>query len=596
MKAAIKIIFMVILAVMLLFPLDVSAREKVKIKSVNFSGNSAFSGKRLSRLMLTRPSGFLNKSYFYPEILEEDIANLTLFYHNNGYLEVTVEEPVISIDSLNNEAIIDLAIVEGPLTTVEDISILGNEVFDDSTLLQKIKLRQGDPFKRPRVQEGMIAIASLYADHGYLDAAVKPDVKISYESHLAMIDLIITENYQATIANIQISGLEKTKEYVLKRELNFKRGQVVSYSKLLNSQRRLYLTGLFESVFIRPIAAAGNNSRQKTILVEAKEKLSGEMNIAVGYGSVDKARGRFEVLNSNLFGTARQAGASISASFIRQAAEASFSEPWTLGLRFKTDINLLYEYLIEPGYDVSRFATRFTVGKSLRRNSHVGLTYRFEEANLKNVEVSRIPATIDSRTRSLTLSFVYDTRDNLFNPKTGKYIEWTNELAGSFLKGNNTFIRSILKLKGFYSYNPQTIFASAIEIGWMEYFGTSEDIPLNERFYAGGPNSIRGFGYQLVGPLEADDIPLGGKFKAIWNVFEVRRTIYKLFGVAIFLDAGNVWSDISDFHIKDVRFATGPGLRANTPIGLMRLDLGINLFPEDREAKTKWHFSVGHSF
>jgi len=563
---------------------------------VSFNGNSAFSEKRLFRLMLTKPSGFLSKSYYYPEILEEDIANITLFYQNNGYLEIKVGEPVMSADSANSEVAINIPIDEGPLTKVEGISVLGNDIFNDSTLLQKIKLKQGDSFKKSRIQEGMVAIISLYADQGYLDAIVKPDIKISYESHLAVIDLVINENNQATISDIQIKELEKTREYVLKRELNFKPGQVVSYSKLLSSQKRLYLTGLFESVFIRPISAPFNDPKQKTILIEVKEKYSGELNMAVGYGSTDKIRGKFEILNSNLFGTGRQAGASLSASFIRRAIETSYSEPWTFGLRFKTDINLIYEYLEEPGYDMGRFAARLTVGKSLRKNSHIGLTYRFEEANLKNVEVTRIPATIDSRTRSLMLSLVYDTRDNLFNPKTGKYIEWTNELAGSFLKGNNTFVRSILRLKGFYSYNPKTIFASSLEIGWMNYFGASDDIPLNERFYTGGPNSIRGFGYQLVGPLEGEDIPLGGRFKVVWNLVEIRRVIYKLIGGAIFLDAGNVWSDIAHFHIKDLRLAAGPGFRANTPIGLMRFDLGINLFPDSPETTTKLHFNVGHSF
>jgi len=595
-KTARFIIAITLLSRILLFASNVSAEEKIKVGSVTFSGNIAFSENRLSRLMLTKSSGFLSKSYYYEDILSEDIANLALFYQNNGYLEVKIENPIVSADSVKNEVTIKIIIDEGPLTRVEGISILSNEVINDSTMLQKIKLEQGDPFKRSRVQEGMIAIASLYADQGYLDAVVKPDIKISFESHLAVIDLEITENHQATISNIQITGLEKTKEYVLKRELNFKPGQVVSYSKLLSSQRRLYLTGLFESVFIRPIPSSINDPGQRTILVEVKEKLSGEMNIAVGYGSVDKVRGRFEILNNNLFGTGRQAGTSLSASLIRRAAEASFSEPWTFNLKLKTDVNLIYEYLKEPGYDMGRFAARFTIGRSIRKNSYVGLTYRFEEANLSNVEVSQIPATIDSRTRSLLLSIVYDTRDNLFNPKSGKYIELTNELAGAFLKGNNTFVRSIVKLKGFYSYNSQTIFASSFELGWMDYFGVSEDIPLNERFYAGGPNSIRGFGYQLVGPLEGENIPLGGRFKAVWNVVEIRRTIYKLIGAAVFLDAGNVWTGISDFHIKDLRLAAGPGLRANTPIGLMRFDLGVNLFPHGQESNTKLHFNVGHSF
>jgi len=276
--------------------------------------------------------------------------------------------------------------------------------------------------------------------------------------------------------------------------------------------------------------------------------------------------------------------------------EVSFTEPWTLGLRLRTDINGLYEYLTEPGYNLSRVGARLTLGRSFRKNTSLTLTYRYEDARILKIKVSPAPDNIDPHVRSLKLAFTDDTRDNLFDPKRGTYFEWSNELAGAFLQGNNTFVRSIITGKWFYSLDPNTVLASAAEIGWMDYFSSAAGIPLNERFYAGGPNSIRGFGYQMVGPLDANGNPLGGRFKIVLNAIEVRRAVYKMIGVAAFVDIGNIWDGIRDFQVQSMRIGLGPGLRANTPIGIVRLDYGINPFPESGEEISHIYFSIGQAF
>jgi translocation and assembly module TamA len=130
----------------------------------------------------------------------------------------------------------------------------------------------------------------------------------------------------------------------------------------------------------------------------------------------------------------------------------------------------------------------------------------------------------------------------------------------------------------------------------MDYFGASQEIPLNERFYAGGPNSVRGFEYQTVGPLDSDGDPLGGRFKLVWNVVELRRAVYRMIGVVGFFDLGNVWPDVAAVRLADIRSAAGVGLRANTPIGIVRLDYGVNLDPEAGEAARLVSFGMGQAF
>lgn len=584
---------------LLLPPSHVLAEEtarKLRVGSVNFEGNQAFSDRRLKGVMLTRPSGFLSRSYWYPDILNDDLENLVLFYQQNGYLEAKITDTLVTIDSTERSVRIDIRVSEGELTSVEGVGVFGNTVFDDTVLLQKSGIKAGDPFRRARIQEATLALLTLYANNGYLEAEVKPDVRINAETHRALIDFNIDEKDRFAIAEIRMEGLNKTRPRVVKRELLFRPGEVIRYSRLLESQRRLYLTGLFQSVFIRPQPPASGDSAKKDILIELQESDFTEFNVAAGYGSVEKVRGRIEVFNSNLAGTALKAGLTLRASFIGRGLEASFTEPWTLGLRWKTDLNFLLEYLEEPAFNLTRRGGRLVVGRSFGKRSNASLAYRYEDADLSNVQVSTIPEDIGTNLRTLTLSLIYDTRDNLFNSTRGTYAEWRNELAGSFLSGTDTFVRSTARLKYFYRLKPSTIIATALDIGWMDFFGTSKDIPLNERFYAGGPNSLRGFGYQLAGPLDAEGDPIGGRLKVVWNLLEIRQAIYRMIGLAIFADLGNVWTQPEDFRLADIRTSAGLGLRANTPIGIVRLDYGINLQPKKGESRQRLYFNMGQAF
>ena len=259
-------------------------------------------------------------------------------------------------------------------------------------------------------------------------------------------------------------------------------------------------------------------------------------------------------------------------------------------------MNLYFELQQEPSYDLSRYGGRLTVGRSISQSGKLSVTYRLENTSLTKVEPVDLPDDIKPHIRSLGLTLTNDTRDDPFDPSRGTLLDLSNELAGGFLRGTNSFARSVLNVKKYWPKGRYTTLASAVRLGWEDKFGSSEDIPLNERFFAGGPSALRGFGYQKAGPLDADGNPLGGKFVFVWNVIEVRRTVYKMFGAVLFFDLGNVFPSITDFSIGDLRTSMGPGLRAGTPIGILRLDWGFKLGPRAGESKSQVYFSMGHAF
>lgn len=592
------LLFFLLLGSFLVLIEPIHAKEKYKVKSIEFENNHAFDDGRLRKLMISSPTKFpvniFSSSEYIPDLFQDDLKNVIDFYHNQGYLQAVIADTQLTFNRKKRGVKIKIFVEEGELTGLEGISFFGNIFFGDSLLAKRLKLKIGDAFKRIEVNDAELMILTMYADNGYLEAEIETEIRISDETHRAIIDFNISEKNQFTIHEIKLNGLNKTDEKIVRRELLFKEGEIIRYSKLLETQRQLYLTGLFESVFIRP--EENSDSLTKNILVEMKEKDYGEFNISFGFGTVDKIRGQAEIYYSNLAGTGRKVGLITRASFIRRYVEASFTEPRTVGLPWRTDINLFFEYREDPGFDLSSVGGKITFGRNIGRNIRTSLSYRHENVKIKNIKVSPLPADVKTNIRSLILSSVYDTRNNLFDPSRGLFLEWKNEVAGGFLKSSNSFFRSSINAKYFHPLNNSAVIASAIKLGWMDFLGDARDIPLNEKFYAGGPETLRAFDFQKVGPLDENRVPIGGKFQLVLNAIELRQSIYKWIGMVTFLDVGNVWSDPEQFEFSGMRLSPGLGIRLSTPIGLARVDYGFNVNPNIGEPRGKIYFSMGQAF
>jgi len=600
MKRSLIIIILISISGSILYAIPPSKKIRFKVKSVSYQGNKKYSASQLNKVILSRPSSIINPVYYIDDIFQDDLRGLPLFYQQNGYLEAKVTNYNVSLDSVKRAARISFTIEEGKLTRIEGISILGNSIITDQDIQVAIPIKEGKALKSKEIENSTLIILRKYAEIGYLDADIKPDVRINSEAHTALIDFIIEEKGQYKISKISISGLEKSKSFILTRELNFKAGEIVNYSKLLQSQRQLYLTGLFESVFIRPIPPKNDMPNTKDILIETKEKTFGEFNVSVGYGTIEKIRGKTEISYNNLRGSAQKLGLIFKLSFINRGIELSFTEPWTFHTRWRTDLATTYEYLKEPGYDLTRLGARIAIGRKFREHSNSTITYRYENDKLSQIKVPNIPAEMKSNIRALKLSLIFDNRDNLFNTTKGTYIEFSNELAGSFLYGTNSFFRSNLLMKKFLSAGINTFIGTHLDLAWIDAAGGLSSIPLYERLYAGGPNALRAFDYQTVGPVEVDDegnfIPSGGRYSLVWNVIEIRQSVYKSFGLEGFVDLGNVWKSPKDVALSDIRHSLGIGVRYNSLIGLARMDYAVNLSPHSGEDKGKIYFSMGQAF
>ncbi len=594
-KKLIYLIFLFFFISLITTDQGIARKQKSNIiESVTFKNNKIYSDNRLYKLMVCRPSTLFSKNKYNPDIFQEDLKNIILFYKQNGYLKASIIDYNIQIDSSSNKVHIIITLKEGELTRIEEIGFLGNQLFTDEKLLKIIKLSPGNPFARKKIETAVLNLLRLYADNGYLESDVTPGVMTDTTRNRAILDFYIKEGLQYNLGKIFIHGLEKTKPNVIHRELQFSPGEIMNYSRILKSQQRLYLTGLFQSVFIYPIS--NGDSGKKDITIEVKENPSVEINTSIGYGSVDKLRGKIEIYNQNVGGKARKVGMTLRLSSIQRGLKFLFTEPWTFSTPWRTDLALGTEHKEEPGYHLNQYGGHLTMGRVFNQHLTIRARLRIQPGELSKVKVKQIPKEIKTDIRSLQISLINDTRDNQFNTKQGIYTELSSEIGGSFSQQIHRFFRLQGTFKYFYFNGSQTVCATGMEIGIMKAEGGLSNIPLSERFYAGGPNSVRGFKYQKLGPLEDDQTPLGGQLKCIWHVIEIRHKLYKIFKGTIFLDMGNVWSSPKDFQFNEFRFSPGLGLRLDTPIGVGRIDLGFNLNPKPNESQCVWSFSMGQVF
>ncbi|MDZ7372962.1 MAG: outer membrane protein assembly factor BamA [candidate division KSB1 bacterium] len=586
-----------ILPLILSLPLTRAGWASVEwyVREVAFQGNQAFGRKVLLERMVHRPSRRFDKRPYSRRVLEDDLASLLSFYRNQGYLEAKVELKEVRFDSAKRRVDIGIAIEEGRRTTISDVAIFGNQVFPDSFYLALIETRPGQPLLSARIDQDVRRILDALALRGYLTAQVSPEVRLQTEPALAVVEFTVLEGPQVRVAGVRVVGLERVKLHAVQRELRFQKGQVLRLPLIRDSISRLYRTGLFRSVEITPSTQDSANG-WRTVIVRVSELDFGQVEGGIGFGTYDKVRASVEASYGNLFGDGRKVGFAGRASFVRQKAELAYSDPWAFGMPLRLDGNGYYEHHNEESYEAVLSGLRLTLGTQSRRRHVIRLTLREEAVRWLKL-LGQPPGNVRAKnTRSLGASYAFDVRDDLFNPSKGTYFLVQGELAGLGGPGTNQFGRLLVEWRRYRPWERSVHLSSAVRFGWVQEYGLSTEVPIQERFFAGGAKSVRGFGERQLGPTTADGIPLGGRVSLIVNLVEARFPIWKNLGGAVFVDAGNVWADRRSFSPDRLRWAAGAGLRVSSPIGVLRLDFGLRLDRRPGEPAGAILLDMGQAF
>ena len=607
------------------------------VGGIVIEGNAAFSDKDLKRQMLTAEPPFFaifTRPRLDRDSLRRDIAALEAFYRNNGFLEAKVT--LQAIELVENGAFADILIRvdEGEPTRVDVVGFEGTGPVAEDRLAKGLRLRPGVPFNPTLISADVYAMKREYFEKGYV--AVEIDDSVTVDGKSVRLFYRIAPGPVVTIRRIEIRGNRLTKDYIIERELVVKEGEPFRLSKAIETQRNLFETGLFTEAEILP-ESLDAKSRTVDVAVRVRERKSAYFEVGFGVGNILGSRVTGEWGDKNLFGRGKKLRLKAEYSFglfeggvvdfgnidpkvKYYRYDAEFGERHIFGSQFLLGINAYLEK--DATVEAIIIRTRGVAVGGLRHlTPRTDLLLRLLAERIEREATDVGSERSNSRLVAGALS--HDARDFILDPRKGGYRDIRFELAGGVLGGDNDFYTLNTTLQKYWTKRRSSVIALRTRVGFADAYGSSKDtgVPVENRFFTGGGNSVRGFKENSLGPTAVLDpesaspteTVIGGRLLLLGNA-EVRFPIpffsrYRFSG-AVFADGGNVWSslgsvDLEDFRLyagkgdvteDDFRYSVGVGLRYNTPVGPIRLDYGMPIKKDDTDRFGLFHVSLGQSF
>lgn len=576
----------------------------VRIKDIRFEGNTVFKAGELRDAMDTREKWMLSwltgRGNYDETLLEQDLERITDLYFNKGYIRVKVGKPVISLVDNRRHMLILIQIEEGEQYRVGKIDAVGDLIDRKGEILNHLQLRPGDVFSRELLRQGIGRITDLYADKGYAYANVAPLSRVDDATKTIDLALEIEQGPQVTVERINISGNLKTRDKVIRREMKIVEGDLFSASALKRSKSRINNLGFFEAVDLT--TSEGSDPNHVNVDVNVKERATGTFSVGAGYSSVDGFVAQGSVTQENFLGRGWRLNLAASLGGQSTTYQVGLTDPYFLDRNLTLGFDL---YRTEREWtDFSRRATggALKLGMPVHDDySRAFFVYRYEQKTI--YDVSEFASTTIQREEgrstisSVTSSFIRDTTDYRLDPSQGGVFDVSWELAG--LGGTEKFSKYVADYRHFWPAPLGTVFSAHGQIGYVHAFG-GEEIPLDERFYLGGINTLRGFDPREVGPYEITALGerdfTGGDKETYFN-FEWLFPLSKEAGIkgVTFFDVGNAWGEKEDFF-SEWRYSAGAGIRWLSPLGPLRLEWGYNLNPKEWEGRSRLDFMIGRFF
>lgn len=439
------------------------------------------------------------------------------------------------------------------------------------------------------------AIVEALGNRGHPDAAAEVSTTIDRTQRRVDLAVMARPGPYVVLGDVHVQGEVRTRASFLQSRMRIVRGDVYDASKLRRSLRALYRTGLFRQV----TADLEGEGEMRSILVDVIERPSIELYAEPGFGSYELGRLTVGARDRNLFG--RGIGASAEATVAVRALRANIglTDPWFLRQDLIGDLRLEFDQREEPSFTRESRGVGAFVTKEWNTHHASTLGYRFRRSSARDIQA--VDADVLEVQERINVAGViatqrYDARDALFAPTSGGFAEASVELAAEGLGSELEFLRTRFSSAVFAPLSDADVVGVGLRLGVIAPAFDETTIPLQERFFAGGENSVRSFLESRLGPRDANGEPLGGEAFGALSL-EWRHELGGAFQSALFVDAGFVESQSEDlFALDDVRMGIGAGLRYLLPIGPLRIDAGFN--PDRRAGEDEWavHFAIGMPF
>jgi outer membrane protein assembly complex protein YaeT len=606
-----------------------------RLVDVAFTGNKYFSSDILRGQTKVQPAAYASPGRYSSQQLQDDVTSIRTLYEANGFQDCEVQSQLVDdYKGHHGDLSVKFVIQEGQQTRVESLAIVGNQQLSQDELLGVVGSSKGQPYSEFNVSSDRDNILATYYDQGFSEAQFSateeklppagpkagPTVRLTYH---------LTEGRQVLVAKVLLGGYEHTRPGIISRQVGIRAGEPLSEGTVVETQRKLYNLGIFSRVSIAPQNPEGEDEK-KTIVVMVDEARRYTIAYGLGFeaqrlGSSTSAtsqtfsaapRGTLELTKANLTGRADSLSFKARASTIQGRALVTYLAPnYFASPNFSLQLSAYYE----TSRDVQTFDSRRAEGsvglaQKLSSSSSVLYRYAYRHVVASNIQIAVQEIPLFSQSTEVSefeVTWLRDRRNSPSDPSRGDFENVDVSMAMKAIGSSANFFRVYLQNSTYSAISRRLVFARSTRFGIQTVYGhsLSTDIPLPERFFAGGGTSLRGFGLNQAGPRDpVTGFPIGGQAELIFNQ-DLRFPMHlpligDRLGGAVFYDAGNVFPSIRkiSLHTKppaptfdpakpnvcltnctnELRYfshTVGIEFRYGTPIGPVALDLGYQLNP-----------------
>jgi len=578
--------------------IDIKENDLLYVKSIEFSGNQAFTDKELKKLMETTEWGWFSwltdSGLLKKEKLRDGINRVKVFYMNNGYIQAQIGEPEITHDK--KWIYVKIPVSEGRQFKVGKVEITGDPIsVPRQELLDRLNIRKKDYYDREAIAKDLEYLTRMTQNDGYAYAEINPRTQTNEAEQKVDVAYDIKKGVLVYFNRINISGNTKTRDKVIRRQLEFTEGDLYNSDKVKNSYARLNRLRYFEEVNFQ--TAKGPEEGLTDINIGVKERPTGLFSIGAGYSGQDGAMLMAQIAQQNLFGRGQSLSLQAALGTENSTIDLSFTEPYLfdMPLWMKADIWKATREYDTYNLDSTGFGMMFGYPIWERIVGYVG--YRLSTNDVKDVSVLAAKEIKDQEgmtTQSGILTALSrDTTDDAIFPTAGSRNRVNADFYGTIFGGDNSFGKYNYMTSWFFKVPPfgeDLVFSPRGRIGYIQAF-EGKEIPVYERYILGGLNSLRGL--KDVGPRDpvTGDI-IGGTTMLVFN-FELVFPLIKNAGMkgVVFFDTGNAWEN--KYDLGDMRKTAGAGVRWYSPIGPLRLEWGYVLDRKEGEPAYRWDFTLG---
>lgn len=539
-------------------------------------------------------------------------------YVARGYRESRVEPVEVTFSEDRTRARPIVRVHEGPRTVVGSIDLApidwgGSGRAEERSARCRATCRRFEtapggsgprPFPPRLPAELRSALAEDLGNFGYPDAEVQVEASFpppaeGSETVRAQLAVTIDPGPRVRIGEIRLEGNERTRSSFVHSRLQLDEGDVWSNDKARESVRRLYATGLFHRVSVE---LDESDERVRDVVVLVEEAPSKEYFIEPGYGSYELLRLRAGMRDKSFLGSGRRLRADTTWAVRALRAEIGLTDPWLFRTDLIGDVSLTFEQRENPSFTSEEAGTGAFVTHEWDLSGKAATTfgYQYRRSLAKDIEIVDEEVTEQAERldiSSFRLSHRWDRRNNAMLPSSGTFLEGTIEWGDETIGSELDFLRFNYFLSGYQPLSEQLLLVAAFRGGVIAPIGEDDSIPLQERYFNGGENTVRSFQESELGPKDEDGNPTGGEAFSVLSLELRHRLGTSRFELAAFADAGTLLEDASDVgDFEDPSYALGVGVRYILPIGPLRLDVAANPDPGEDEEDVVAHFAIGISF